>query len=385
MTRTADEDVAVPVTVVDEWQRAGLYDPDDPKAHERLELLEYLASLGATTEQMVEFEHRGDIVSLSAEILHHSDARVSLRELAALHTDGDVDPFVQLLRSVGLTVEDVDAPVFRAGDVNVLEGLAASVPIFGREAMTQFGRVIGASMAAIADAAMASFGSAVALRLEAEGASELEIAKTVEIACDLLFNQGPPAFETVFYHHGRAAMRRASATGITKGQVANLGVAFVDLVGSTALAQQLEPAQFGEVMSSFEQRAIELSAAGGGRVVKTIGDEVMIVTTDAAVACDVALALCIYADDHPLLPPVRGAVAYGAVSASFGDFYGVPVNVAARMVKMAEPHDVLVTAETAAVLHANGHPHRCAPIGPHVLRGFAEPVELFRLEPGSLT
>jgi class 3 adenylate cyclase len=382
MTHTAD-DHAVSLTSVDEWHHAGLYDPDDPKAAERLELLAYLAGLGATTADMVDADARGQLVELSSEILHHGAARLSLRELASRHTDGDVEPFLELFRSVGLTIEDLDEPAFRAGDAVTLDVMADSLPIFGAEAMRQFGRVIGASMAAIADAAMASFGSSVASRFEAEGASELEIAKTIEIACDLLFNRGPIAFEMIFYHHARAALRRANATGISRGGVAGLAVAFVDLVGSTALAQQLEPAQFGATMSTFEQRAVELSAAAGGRVVKTIGDEVMIVATDAATLCDVACGLRSYAREHALLPPVRGAVASGEMTASFGDYYGMPVNLAARMVKIARPHDILVTAETATELAANGAPHAPTSIGRHVLRGFHEPIELYRLEPSA--
>jgi class 3 adenylate cyclase len=381
MSRTADEDVIVSPAAIDEWQRAGLYDPEAPGADQRMELLEYLHGLGATTEQMVDADQGGELVSLSAELLYHSDARLSVRELAELYGTDNVDGLVDSLRAAGLTIVDLDEPMFRPRDASALQVMADAYPIFGVEAMKQFVRVVGASMAAIADAAMASFGSAVASRLQAEGASELQVAKTIEVACDLLFNRGPAGFETIFYHHGRAAMRRAAATGITRNRTANLAVAFVDLVGSTGLAQQLDPAQFGEVISAFEQRAVELSAAHGGRVVKTIGDEVMIVTTDASSACGIALELCQYADEHALLPPMRGAVAFGELTPSVGDYYGVPVNLAARMVKMADPRDVLVTAGTAAQLRTEASSQGAMSIGRHSLRGFEEPVELFRLEP----
>ena len=379
MTRTADES-AVSAAQRDEWVRAGLYDPADAKAHERLELLEYLAGLGATTEQMVDSNERGQLFDLSSEIRHGGGERVSMQQIADWR---DMSPslLLRLVRSAGLPVEDEHQPIFRLEDKQACDVFAAGSEAFGEEQALQFTRVAGASMAAIADAAMASFGSEVAARLDAEGATELERAKVTEYACDLLLDHVPTALNTLFFHHVQAAIRRSVASGINLGHgVVKLAVAFVDLVGSTGLAEQLDTAEFSRVMSRFEQQAVELSALGGGRVVKTIGDEVMIVTSDVEIACQIALRLCEYVEADPLLPPLRGAVSFGDVSASGGDFYGMPVNLAARMVKIAEPHDVLITGEAAEVLSLTGACEHTS-IGLHSLRGIAEPIELFRLKP----
>jgi class 3 adenylate cyclase len=378
MTRTADEN-AVSAAQIEAWERAGLYDPADAKARERLELLEYLAGIGATTEQMAEANERAQLIDLSSELRHGGGERLSIQQIAEF-TGQDPEILTRLVRSAGLPIEDQHTLLFRVEDKDACDVFTAGREMFGDEQALQFTRVTGAAMAAIADAAMASFGSEVAARLESEGATELERAKVTEFACDLLLDQVPIALNTLFFHHVQAAIRRSVASGIGLGhQVARLAVAFVDLVGSTALAQQLDTVEFSRVISRFEQHAVERSAAAGGRVVKTIGDEVMIVTSEVDVACEVALQLCEYAEADPVLPPLRGAVAFGDVTPSVGDFYGLPVNLAARMVKIAEPHDVLITADAAEVLSLSGK-HEHTSIGLHALRGVAEPIELFRLK-----
>jgi hypothetical protein len=85
--------------------------------------------------------------------------------------------------------------------------------------------------------------------------------------------------------------------------------------------------------------------AGGGRVVKMIGDEAMFVADSALAAARIGLALAeAYADDE-LLSDVRVALAVGPVLVQDGDFYGPVVNVASRVVNMAAPGAVIVTDE----------------------------------------
>ncbi len=85
--------------------------------------------------------------------------------------------------------------------------------------------------------------------------------------------------------------------------------------------------------------------AGGGRVVKMIGDEAMFVADSALDAARIGLALAeAYADDE-LLSDVRVALAVGPVLVQDGDYYGPVVNLASRVVNMAAPGAVLVTDE----------------------------------------
>jgi adenylate cyclase len=104
----------------------------------------------------------------------------------------------------------------------------------------------------------------------------------------------------------------------------------------------------------------------------------MFVATSADDAALIALELARFADAHPILTSVRGAVAWGEAVRGFGDFYGPVVNLAARMVKEAEPGRVVVDAELAASLSPSVA--RAVPLGTRRLRGFDEPTEVFALE-----
>ncbi len=372
----------VTASPVDEWRCRGLYDHESPAAHERLELLEYLHRLGATTDEMVDAHQHGLLVQLSSELLRRGN-RVSPRR-AAQQLGLPLETVERIARAAGLAIEDPDAPAFRDKDLETLRVFSAGVELFGEETTLQFTRVASAAMAAIADAAMATFGVGAAPRLEAAHATELERARASEAACELLIGQVPSGLETLFFHQVEVAIRRAAAIGMGDGsRVAHVAVGFLDLVGSTALAQQLDPTQLGEVISGFEQLAVELVSARGGRVVKT-GDEVMLVVPDAESACEVALDLCAHADRDVLLPPLRGAIAYGDVVPGYGDFYGIPVNIAARAVKLARPGAVLVTGPVRDLLSWSGSTLRVRAAGEHLLRGFDTTTELFTVEPGTV-
>src|SRR5204863_4355746 len=76
-------------------------------------------------------------------------------------------------------------------------------------------------------------------------------------------------------------------------------VGFVDLVGSTALAQRLSTRELGSVLSEFEHLAADVVTSAGGRIVKLIGDEVLYTTGDEAWACTIALDLAGTFAGHP--------------------------------------------------------------------------------------
>jgi adenylate cyclase len=99
------------------------------------------------------------------------------------------------------------------------------------------------------------------------------------------------------------------------------------------------------VVRRFEEISHDLVTSLGGRVVKMIGDEAMFVVDDVVAAARIGLGLAeAYADDD-LLSDVRVGMAIGPVLVSDGDYYGPPVNLASRIVKIANPGTVLVSDE----------------------------------------
>ena len=122
-------------------------------------------------------------------------------------------------------------------------------------------------------------------------------------------------------------------------------VGFADLVGFTAQTQQLDTSMLAEVVGRFETIAYDVVAEGGGRVVKTIGDEVMFVHDDLVAGCGTALELARRYREDEALSDVRVGLAVGPVLERDGDVYGHTVNLASRIVSVAYPGSVVVSAE----------------------------------------
>jgi class 3 adenylate cyclase len=99
-------------------------------------------------------------------------------------------------------------------------------------------------------------------------------------------------------------------------------VGFVDLVGSTALAQRLSTRELGAVLTAFEHVAADTVTSAGGRVVKLIGDEVLYTAGDAAPACTIAVNLATIFAEHPVVllcvPDSRAAMSFSATATSSG-------------------------------------------------------------------
>ena len=102
----------------------------------------------------------------------------------------------------------------------------------------------------------------------------------------MLLRQSSVAMDVIFRRHVEL-LQRPISPGDQRTQ--QLAVGFADLVGSTALAQQLSIKELGAVLAEFDELASDVVVAAGGRVVKLIGDEVMYVAADPAAGCEIAL------------------------------------------------------------------------------------------------
>lgn len=129
-------------------------------------------------------------------------------------------------------------------------------------------------------------------------------------------------------------------------------VGFADIVSFTSRTAALTATEFADFVQGFESRTRDVVSGAGGRTVKTIGDAVFFVADDARHGAGVALALA-EAFGPESATPVRVGVVWGQVLARFGDVYGPPVNLAARLTAEAEPGTVLTDEVTAARLNAD--------------------------------
>ena len=127
-------------------------------------------------------------------------------------------------------------------------------------------------------------------------------------------------------------------------------VGFADLVSYTSLSRRMNERTLAQLVQRFEAKSAEIISIGGGRLVKTIGDEVLYVAETPQAGAQIALSLCRELGADELLPETRGAVVWGRLLSRLGDIYGPTVNLAARLTSLAEPGTVLTDANTANTL-----------------------------------
>ncbi|HYJ76367.1 MAG TPA: adenylate/guanylate cyclase domain-containing protein [Kineosporiaceae bacterium] len=130
-----------------------------------------------------------------------------------------------------------------------------------------------------------------------------------------------------------------------------LTVGFADLVSYTRLSQRLEQHELGVLVQRFEGLAADVVTAGGGRVVKTVGDEVLFTADDPVSGAVIALSLSEQMAVDDVVPDVRVGLAHGEVLRSLGDVFGPTVNLASRLTALAQPGTVVTDPETGEVLH----------------------------------
>ena len=127
-------------------------------------------------------------------------------------------------------------------------------------------------------------------------------------------------------------------------------VGFADIVSYTRLTRRLTETELGRLIERFEGLAADVIALNGGRVIKSIGDEVLFVADTPAQGVAIALALQDKVAETADVPELRIGLAYGSVLIRLGDIYGEVVNLASRLTSEAKPGRVLADRELAAAL-----------------------------------
>lgn len=223
-----------------------------------------------------------------------------------------------------------DEASFTDGDVAALRaaGGLTDAEIVGPALRLAQARVLGRTMAGLAESQVNLAAEAVARGRLADPAELVDTMQALQVY--------------VWRRHLLAATERLAAGPI---EGASIAVGFTDLVSYTARSREMSTADLTGLLDGFEQRAQAVVIDGGGRIVKTLGDEVMWVCDDPLRAAATALALA--ADD------VRTGVAYGPTLERGGDHVGPTVNLAARLTGLARPGTVLVDRELATVVETD--------------------------------
>src|SRR4051795_11148293 len=313
----------------------------------------YIEDLLPTEEGQYTVEDAARETGLEPALIERIFSTMGLNQAAALSiTEDDL----QLLRYVAAV-------------------LAAGFPLV---AFLQLIRVYGQAVAQMADAEVRLFHLYVHEPLMRDGVPGVEMAEEMwGLASELL----PLASPIMDHVHHRFLQHFVEQDVIghmeadLEGDQLDLGrlrvaIAFADLAGYTRLTEEVGG---GEALSAVERFVadVEHTLPDDARVIKTIGDEVMVVGSDPSALVDWAVGFQELHDERPL---PRIGLHYGETLYRDGDYYGREVNQAARVSARAAGGEVICTRPIVE----QGGPHlEFERIGEVRLKGFSEPTELF--------
>ncbi|HEY0391728.1 MAG TPA: adenylate cyclase regulatory domain-containing protein [Solirubrobacterales bacterium] len=254
--------------------------------------------------------------------------------------------------------------------------LAAGFPLV---AFLQLVRVYAQSLRRIADAEVRLFHLYVHEPLIRDGVPELEMAEEMGgLAGDML----PLASPLIDYLHTRylrffleqdviGHMESELDASTDLGQVP-VTLCFIDLTGFTRYTEEEGDLEALDVVENFVE-TVEGTLPPEATIVKTIGDEVMVVSADAASLTEWAVALLARLPKRP-----RPRVGIHCANAVYrdGDYFGTHVNLAHRVVTRAQAGEVLVTGQVTEAIRQRGD-LAFEPIGEVNLKGFPAPTPLF--------
>jgi adenylate cyclase len=384
--KEAADRVGVSPSTLRRWAESGLIPQVDGSgrwtapavAHARI--VARLRQRGHRLEHIREAGERGRLAyGYIAEILAGEEPPRSLKE-AADATGLERALIERFWASVGFP----PAAVEQLGDDDV-EALRYVASVLGAGfplvAFLQLCRVYGVALAQIADAEVRLFHLYVHEPLMRGGVPGLEMAEEMEsLASDLL----PLASPLMDYVHQRFLRHyvEQDVVGHMEGELEEedsvlgrlrVAIAFADLAGYTRFTEE-EGEE--EALSSIERfvEGVTGSLPEDARVVKTVGDEVMIVGQDVGALVDWAVGFVSMFEERP---EPRIGIHSGVALYRDGDYYGREINLASRVVARARGGEVLVTDSVLEAVRPSPH-LGFEEIGQVKLKGFDEPRTLRR-------
>lgn len=358
-----------------DFEAEGLLGDTEGKAREaRLDLLREMHEDGVSLDELRTAVEEDRLALLPVELVLTGEGPRYTREQVSEQSGVSEELLREQWRALGMPEPEAGAEVFTEDDVDaasrVKNMLELGVP---PEEMLEISRLLGITMSQFAAANRNMAGRVFAKPDETEKEIGLRYAALQEHFAPLL----APVMAHVLKLHMREQIRNdvfAGAIG-EGGGAQEIAVCFADLVGFTKLGERLEPTELGAVTSKLGELASGV-ASGPVRIVKLIGDAVMLVSAKPepllSAAIDLVEASAAEEEGFPLL---RAGVAFGPALSRGGDYYGRPVNLASRITGVARPGSVLVDQALEERIEA-GFDFSFA--GERKLKGIHSAVKLFR-------
>jgi adenylate cyclase len=252
----------------------------------------------------------------------------------------------RLWRALGLPEIEDSEVFFDDDDVASLTSLREIIDLgLPEEDLVVLARVYGESLSRIADAQTRIFKERI-LDPMAVGGDARELRRRISALVPKLLALIQAPLTNSLMRHQAIAMQRLLVSGDDAGDGGRTMCAgFVDLVDFSRIAEDLSGADLTELVSRFEDLAIEICADLGVRLVKVIGDAAMFVSNDASDALAAATGIVERVEGDELLPHARAGLDLGEVVPLGGDYFGHAVNVASRITAFARPGTVVVSGD----------------------------------------
>jgi adenylate cyclase len=366
------------------WANQGLipsYDGDGwwtPSAVSRARLVARLRERGHSLEEIKTATREGRLAfGYIEELFPPVDDRVFSRRQAAKETGLEAALIDRVVAALGMSPEQGDS--LSSTDVQLLRYVAAvldaGLPLV---ATLQLVRVYGQAMAQVADAEVRLFHLYVHEPLMRSGATGVETADEMLAITRELLPLASPVMDQVHQRYLQHFVEQDVVGHMESdldGEEIDLGrirvaIAFADLAGYTRLTEEEGELEAVDAVERFVE-AVETTLPDDARVLKTIGDAVMIVGSDAGALVDWAVG---FQQLYVSPAPPRIGIHYGNALYRDGDYFGRDVNIASRIAERSAGGEVLVTRPVVERAGPHLEFERIAEVR---LKGFTESTEVF--------
>ena len=344
----------------------------------RLGLLEKLADDGVPLEELrtATEEKRLPLVPVE-RVLGGGDQRYSAEEIGEL-TGLDQDFLERVWRGLGMALADPGDEIYTEADLEAARRAKAFKEAgLPEEGVLEISRTIARSMSSVAATIASVFSDAYMRAGDDEESLALRYAEASRELTPML----GPVLEHILNVQQLSLIRQAAVDTATleAGRMPGgqeMTFCFADLVGFTSLGESVAADELGAVAERLEEIAMVV-AEPPVRLIKTIGDAVMLASSENDALLDAALALIDAADaESDDFPQLKAGLACGEAIGRAGDWYGRPVNLASRITDVARPGSVLTAGE---VKDAATGEYAWSFVRARRLKGVEDEVKLFRV------
>lgn len=366
-----------PSQIVD-YQAEGLFEGVETSALDaRKRLLDYLLDEeGVPLEEVKQAAAEKRLMLLPVERALGGEPKYDAAQVAEM-ADVDLDLFLDLRRALGLAQPALEQKAFSDYDVKVMRSVRANLAMgMSLEGIREINRVLGSGLSQLA----ATVERQILTTFLRPDDDEHDIAvRYAEIT-----RMTSPEFGFVLQHLFNLHLREATRADVLGNpetmdllsDTREIAVCFADLVGFTSLGEQVHADELGSIAERLNAITLDV-VEPPVRLVKTIGDAVMLVSPDSDALIDAALNLIEAVNGEPDgFPQLTAGIAVGEALLRGGDVYGPPVNYASRLCDIARPGAVVTTGE----LHERyERAYDWSEIGKRRFKGIEQPLEIYRV------